>query len=425
MAGELRQGAFGTPVSPSQRRFLLVLGLPAFGISLAYTIVTAYVPVLLGELSGPTLTGALIGCEGLLALVIPPLIGGWSDRSTSRIGNRLPFILVGAALAITSLVLMPLGDGSLLWVSSCLIGFFVAYFVYYAPYYALYPDLVPSNVRGRSQGIQGALRSAGLLVAMGTGGLMLAAWQELPFVIASVVVLTVTAGLFLDIRGRTPWQSGHSDRDGFAGSFDLLQHSPAVRRWVTANALWEAAIGSLRTFVVLYFTVGLGVSLQETSAALMLVGVGALIAAPVAGRLADRYGARPVMRVAIWVFAAGLLPPLFTSSTTYAIAIVPVAFAAVVLMTLPYTMLMGLLPSGSQAHGAGAGLWGVSRGVGVLVGPLLAGLATELSRSLDLLSFGRTHGFASIFGVSALLLLASLPLLRRIDDRVDAVVVSS
>jgi len=157
-----------------------VLGLPAFAISLAYTIVTAYAPVLLGALSGPTVTGALIGCEGLLALVIPPLVGGWSDRHTSRIGNRLPFILVGAALVFVSLVLMPVGDGSLLWVSTWLIAFFVAYLLYYAPYYALYPDLVPRSVRGRSQGIQGALRSAGLLLAMGTGGLMLAAQQELP-----------------------------------------------------------------------------------------------------------------------------------------------------------------------------------------------------------------------------------------------------
>jgi len=121
------------------------------------------------------------------------------------------------------------------------------------------------------------------------------------------------------------------------------------------------------------------------------------------------------MEVAIWVSAVGLMPPLFTTGTTYAAAIVPVAFAAVVLMTLPYTMLMGLLPSGG-AHGAGAGLWGLSRGVGVLAGSLLAGLATELTASIDALSLAATQGYASIFGLSAVLLLASLPFLRGVDE---------
>ncbi len=121
-----------------------------------------------------------------------------------------------------------------------------------------------------------------------------------------------------------------------------------------ANTCWEAAIGSLRIFVVLYFTVGLGLSLTTTSAALALVGVGALIAAPVAGKLADRYGPRPVIQGATWVFVAGLLPTQVTSSSIYSVAIVPVAFAAVVLITLPYTLLVELLPQ-NRDHGVGAG----------------------------------------------------------------------
>jgi len=121
------------------------------------------------------------------------------------------------------------------------------------------------------------------------------------------------------------------------------------------------------------------------------------------------------MNVAVWVFAVGLLPPLFTTDTVYVAAIVPVAFAAVVLMTLPYVMLMTLLPAQSRAHGAAAGLFGLSRGVGVLVGPLLAGLAIEVMRSFDVLTLADSKGYSSIFAVSAVLLLASLPFLRNLD----------
>jgi hypothetical protein len=59
--------AAGAPLTWAQRRFLFGLALPAFGLSLAYTLVTTYGPVLLEDLSGPTVTGALIGTEGILA----------------------------------------------------------------------------------------------------------------------------------------------------------------------------------------------------------------------------------------------------------------------------------------------------------------------------------------------------------------------
>ena len=51
-------------LSWKERRFLALLGLPAFGISLAYTAATTYLPVIIERLSGPTGTGIIIGIEG-------------------------------------------------------------------------------------------------------------------------------------------------------------------------------------------------------------------------------------------------------------------------------------------------------------------------------------------------------------------------
>lgn len=39
------------------RRLMVVLALPAFGIALAYTVATTYVPVLVSRVSGPLVTG--------------------------------------------------------------------------------------------------------------------------------------------------------------------------------------------------------------------------------------------------------------------------------------------------------------------------------------------------------------------------------
>jgi Na+/melibiose symporter-like transporter len=121
------------PLSWAQRWFLGVLGLPAFGVAFAYTVVGTYLPVLLAELSGPAVTGLLIGGEGVVALIVPVVVGRWSDSTRSGIGRRLPFILGGALLMVLALLGMPLGAGSLPLIATSLAVFFLGYFGYYTP----------------------------------------------------------------------------------------------------------------------------------------------------------------------------------------------------------------------------------------------------------------------------------------------------
>lgn len=397
----------------NERRFLLALGFPAFGMALAYTFVTTYGPVLIHELSGPAVTGLLIGGEGLFSLFVPILAGGVSDQLSKRLGGRLTIVFSGGIVAITALVLMPLVAGTLGWLAVALAVFFIGYFAYYTPYYALYPDLVPRSFRGRSLGFQGSMRSAGLLIGISGGGFLLSIAQPLPFLIGATAIAVFTAGLWLALRSK-PWPSppAPAQRTSMAGSLGLLARDQHIRAWFCANACWEGAVAALRTFVVLYLTIGLGFSLNKSSTALALVGGAALLAAPLAGTLADRYGHRKTMRFGLLVFAVGLLPAVLTTNATFIVAIVPVAFAAVILMTLPYSLLMGLLPRLSE-HGAGAGVFGLSRGLGVLIGPLLAGLAIKFSAAIPVLAFAATDGYSSIFLVAGVLLAISLPLLHR------------
>lgn len=405
------------PLSWAQRWFLGVLGLPAFGVAFAYTVVGTYLPVLLAELSGPAVTGLLIGGEGVVALIVPVVVGRWSDSTRSGIGRRLPFILGGALLMVLALLGMPLGAGSLPLIATSLAVFFLGYFGYYTPYYALFPDLVPPAVQGRSQGIQGGFRSAGLLLALVSGGFLLSLWRPLPFAVGAVAVVVMTIGLFFGLRGRvgSEARTDHpSSGRGLRSNLGLVRGSRAIRYWIAADALWEGAVDALKTFVVLYFTRGLGMSLRATATALALVGLAAVVAAPVAGKLADRFGPRRVMQVAVWFFALGLIPTFVTTNTAFLVAIVPVAFAAVVLMTLPYTLLMRLLPE-REAHGAGASVFGFAKGIGVLIGPLLAGVAITLLGRVPVGTFQATKGYAGAFGVAMLLLLASIPLLGRIE----------
>src|SRR3954467_9677701 len=82
------------------------------------------------------------------------------------------------------------------------------------------------------------------------------------------------------------------------------------------------------------------------------------------------------MRVALVVYGLGLLVP-FVSSVPWVVALAAplVAFGGGGTMSLPYALLMPMMPRG--AHGAVTGLYSLSRGVGTSLGPLLAGVAIE------------------------------------------------
>jgi MFS family permease len=397
-----------------ERRLLTLLGLPTFALSLTVTLVASFVPVLLEDQSGPAVTGLLIGMEGLFALTLPLVLGSISDRLHTRVGGRLPFVIAAAPVGALALIALPFTDSMPVTIAALAV-YFAAYYVYFTPYWAMYPDLVPRRARGRSQGFMSTWRLLGLGGALVGGNLLIAAWEPLPFVVGAAVLVASTAFFAVVIRRRAMEADGDEGDDGEAPSpadrlrvyVDMIRSEPALGWILGANALWELALNALRTFVVLYLVVGLERSHSFASLVLAVVAVSAGLAAPLAGTLADRIGHERVLGVGLLLYGPGLLLPLLTQSAWAFPAFVAVAFGAGAVMSLPFSLVMGVL--GERDHGAAAGLFGLSRGVGLLLGPALAGLAVVTLEPV----FEDTQGYAAIFPVAALAVIASIPVIRR------------
>lgn len=398
-------------LAPAERRFLLLLGLPALGLALAITTVVTYLPVLIAELTGPALTGVLIGTEGLMALFVPVLVGSRSDRAGGRLGRRKTYLVAAAPLACVALVLMPL-SASLPVLALLLLAFYAAYFAYYAPYRALYPDLVEESRRGRSQGYQNTLREVGLGLALVGGGVLLGLWRPLPFLIAAAVLATVTTVVTRRVSEPDPAErpsGGNEDRSSFGEAWTLLRNRAGVRWLIAGIALWELALAALKTFVVLFITVGLGMPVAYSSLVLAVVAGAVIAAALTGGALADRFGYSRLMRPALWVYGILVLVPFFVHSAWALVAVPLAAFGAGIVMTLPFSVLMGMMPE--EGRGAASGLFEFGRGVGVLLGPIAAGVAiTVFAPVLD-----STEGYAALFPVAAAAILGSIPVFGRIE----------
>jgi MFS family permease len=392
---------------------LAILGIPTFAFALAITTVSTYLPVLASSFASSTVViGVLIGGEGLMALALPILVGSWSDRLVTPIGGRLPFVLGATPVLALSLGLLGFVN-SIATAAFGLAIFFAGYFVAYEPYRALYPDLVDDDVAGRAQSTQAMARGLATVIALSAGGLLISLGKPVPFLAGAVVIAaSVTAFGWVVVKRGVPDQERRDEQGARAVAgrlMHLLKANGDLRAFLAANALWELSLAALKTFVILYVTKSLGMALSSAS---LVVGAGALIllvASPVSGKLGDRFGRAKVMTWSLAVYGIGLLVPLATTNPVLLVAVVPVvAFGGGVIMTLPYALLMPMMPS--DEHGALTGFYSVSRGLGVALGPALAGIAIQLAG----------QDYRAMWPVCGAAILASIPFARRLRAEDDA-----
>ena len=166
---------------------------------------------------------------------------------------------------------------------------------------------------------------------------------------------------------------------------------------------------------MLYVVRGLGDSASVASAVIAVVAVAYVAGAPLAGRLADRHGIVPVLRVAAPIYGVGLVAGIFPHTLAPMLIGLPVvALAGAIVMTLPQALAFTVAPIGSE--GAVAGLQDFSRGVGVVLGPVAVGAVIDLFRS----DLSATHGYAAMWPVAGIPVLASLFFLRTLDRTAPA-----
>jgi MFS family permease len=91
--------------------------------------------------------------------------------------------------------------------------------------------------------------------------------------------------------------------------------------------------------------------------------------------------------------------------------IIPVAFAGGIVMTLAWGLLFKLTPP--EHRGAVSGLATTTKGVGLLLGAPLAGLAIDLARPY----FNATNGYQVLWWLCGLGILGAIPLVATLIKR--------
>jgi MFS family permease len=157
-----------------------------------------------------------------------------------------------------------------------------------------------------------------------------------------------------------------------------LRHLPRPV-WVVAGSQLVNRAGSMvLSFLVLYLTRERGFSPEHAGFILFLYGAGSIVCAPIAGRLADRWGAVPLMRASLFLSGGMLLLyPLARTAST----IIPVTIALAMLTEAfrPAAMsFFGETVEPARRKSAFA-VYRLAINLGMAIGPAIGGILATIS----------------------------------------------
>lgn len=114
------------------------------------------------------LIGAIMAVDNVLALFLLPIFGTLSDKVSTKIGKRMPFIIIGTIAADICMFFMPVADNSrnlvLFMVMTGLVLLFMSFFR--SPAVALMPDITPKQERSKGNAIVNLMGTAGAIFAL-------------------------------------------------------------------------------------------------------------------------------------------------------------------------------------------------------------------------------------------------------------------
>ena len=165
-----------------------------------------------------TFAGAIMAADNVLALFLLPFFGALSDKTSTRIGRRMPFIVGGTAAAAILMNLIPLLDdryaaspstGTLVLFIIVLGLLLVSMGTYRSPAVALMPDVTPKPLRSRANAIINLMGAVGGILYLGlaavlypaskTRGVEHVSYRPLFFIVSMIMVVAVVV-LYLTIK---------------------------------------------------------------------------------------------------------------------------------------------------------------------------------------------------------------------------------
>ncbi|MBQ4501927.1 MAG: MFS transporter, partial [Spirochaetales bacterium] len=331
-----------------KRTFLI--GFAFFGILLLWQVYDSWCPTLLteiiktklgtaDELEVQWLVGIIMACDNLAALILLPIFGSLSDKTHTRIGKRMPYILVGTFVSAIAFPFIPLffhlnKIGAMIAMMAIVLLFMM---MYRNPAVALMPDITPKPLRAKANGIINIMGYFGGAFATVLGMVFVLSKYlkgehnlmtiELPFVIASVLMVISALVLFFTVRENKieeEIKDELEEGERMAAIADPVDDNKPMSKAnrimlfaiLGAEFLWFMSDNALGTYLNNYVFYAMGAATSNTSMMVIAGGLASVIGFATAGFIADKIGRKWTISAGLSLTVLGLILMCFIKAST-------------------------------------------------------------------------------------------------------------
>ncbi|MEG2053308.1 MAG: MFS transporter [Oscillospiraceae bacterium] len=282
-----------------------LIGFGFFATSLAWSLYNANVPLILQDyVSKSSLIGLIMSIDNIFAVLFQPIFGFLSDRTYTKRGRRMPYILIGLPICAVLFTLIP-HTQSLVALMAVVIAYNFIMSTWRAPVVALMPDVTPSALRSQANGVINMMGGIGGVFSFLLGGFLLKVGGfQLPFLVSGIVMMLAWVVLFFFVKEPAVTREEAKkqeiiDKKDIADAGDTKGVTISLILLLLAIFFWFTGYNAIETFFTLYATNGLGVSASTASFTLAAFSMALLIFAIPAGFIGAKIGRKKTILLGI------------------------------------------------------------------------------------------------------------------------------
>ncbi len=380
----------------------VLVGLAFLTISSFWQLYDFIVPLILKNTFGisDTWAGFIMSADNILALFMLPLFGLLSDKTHTRIGRRMPFIIFGTVAAVIFMMGIPFAVHTrLLWLFMTALGMvLISMSVYRSPAVALMPDVTPKPLRSKGNAVinlMGALGGAMILLlnsflAPDTKSVDANYWPI--FVTVAVIMAVGVVALVLTVNEPRLVKKMRQDSAAMGIDAEEAKELPEARKTeaklpsavrtsmmliLVSIFLWFMGYNAVTTAFSKYSVNALALTESQASLILMVAVIAATVAFLPVGIISSKVGRRKSI-----LFGVVLLAASFGSAVLYTaysplmyvnFAMAGIAWACINVNSLPMVLEM----SKGASVGKYTGYYYTFSMAAQVVTPILSGALLE------------------------------------------------
>ena len=373
---------------------------------------------------GESVSGIIMAADNILALFLLPLFGGLSDKCTSRLGRRRPYILFGTLAAVAVMMALPILTDSFhvspaAWKQVCfIIGLgilLVAMGTYRSPAVALMPDVTPKPLRSKANAIINLMGALGGIIYLiittflyKTTADVYVSYLPLFAIVGGIMLAALAVVMFcVDEPKLVAEQKRYEDAHPEDNLTQVTENGEALPKDVKRSlgfllasiALWFIGYNGVTTWFSVYAGRTWHMTLAQANTCLTIATAGAILSYIPVGNVASKVGRRKTIRFGTLLLAGSffaaflytMLSDSFSPMLYGLFVLVGVAWAAINVNSLPMVVEMC---SGSEV-GKFTGLYYTFSMSAQIMTPIVAGWLLEHVDYKTLFPYAAIFVFAS------------------------------